>query len=463
MAKRTTINKGIFWITINEQLDVEAFYPESSAELIHADSTKFAAKNVLAALNEIVDKIDSLDTGVTGVKGNAESTYRTGNVNLTPDNIGAEPAIGKKNTAFNKNFGTTAGTVMEGNDSRVTQAVSDIAEIKAKNTAQDTEIAKKLNASEKGAANGVATLDAQGMVPTSQLPSYVDDVLEFDSKSDFPATGEDGKIYIAKDTNLQYRWSGTAYVEISPSLALGETAQTAYPGNKGKQNADDIASIKDGTTTVPNATRATYAGQVSEYFTVYISNKDRTSVLHRQAYRGSTAVDLMFNSQYFSGVETANPSDLFISPKDTNVVAGTYQGLHIDVKGRVLSAQDMKYTTEDAVKAMFAALAPQADGKLSKKLYIYQSNDVANAAVYDASSDVNIELADDLELIKRESANAVSLTNSGVTPGTYSALTVDKKGRATAGYQVLSVINEGDPIPANLVVGGLIIEKHVQA
>ena len=463
MAKRNTINKGIFWITVNEQLDIEAFYPESSAELIHADSTKFAAKNVLAALNEIVDKIDSLDTGVTGVKGNAEPTYRKGNVNLTPDNIGAEPAIGTKNTAFNKNFGTTAGTVMEGNDSRVTQAVSDIEAIKQKNTAQDTEIAKKLNASEKGAANGVATLDAQGMVPASQLPSYVDDVLEFDSKSAFPTTGEDGKIYIAKDTNLQYRWSGTAYVEISPSLALGETAQTAYPGNKGKQNADDIAGIKDGTITVPNATRATYASQVNNYFTVYISDKDQTTTLHRQFYNGSNAVDIMFDSQYFSGVETSKPFELFITPKTTGVTAGTYQGLTIDVKGRVTKAKDMKYTTEDAVNAMFAALAPQADGKLSKKLYVYQYGDFANAAIYDASSDVKIELDDDLELTKRETANAVSLTNTGVIPGTYSALTVDKKGRATVGYQALYVINEGDPIPANLIVGGLIIEKHAQA
>ena len=88
--------------------------------------------------------------------------------------------------------------------------------------------------SSKGAANGVAELDANGLVPTSQLPSFVDDVLEYSSKSAFPATGETGKIYVALDTNLTYRWSGTAYVEISPSLALGETSSTAYRGDRGK-------------------------------------------------------------------------------------------------------------------------------------------------------------------------------------------------------------------------------------
>lgn len=91
---------------------------------------------------------------------------------------------------------------------------------------------------QKGAANGVAELDSGGKVPSSQLPAYVDDVLEYASQSAFPATGETGKIYVALDTNLTYRWSGSAYVEISPSLALGETSSTAYRGDRGKAAYD---------------------------------------------------------------------------------------------------------------------------------------------------------------------------------------------------------------------------------
>lgn len=87
---------------------------------------------------------------------------------------------------------------------------------------------------QKGAASGVAELDVTGKVPAAQLPSYVDDVLEYDTKANFPATGETGKIYIAKDANKTYRWSGTAYAEISASIALGETASTAYRGDRGK-------------------------------------------------------------------------------------------------------------------------------------------------------------------------------------------------------------------------------------
>lgn len=85
-----------------------------------------------------------------------------------------------------------------------------------------------------------ANLGNNGKIPASQLPSYVDDVEEYESLSSFPTTGEDGKIYVAQDTNLTYRWSGTRYVEISQSLAIGETSSTAYPGDKGKQLEDSL-------------------------------------------------------------------------------------------------------------------------------------------------------------------------------------------------------------------------------
>ena len=101
--------------------------------------------------------------------------------------------------------------------------------------------------SQKGVAGGVAPLGSDGLISSSFLPSYVDDVLEFASLSAFPSTGESGKIYIAVDTNLTYRWSGTQYVEVSKSLALGETESTAYAGNKGAANRADIDKLKRAT------------------------------------------------------------------------------------------------------------------------------------------------------------------------------------------------------------------------
>lgn len=85
--------------------------------------------------------------------------------------------------------------------------------------------------SQRGVANGVAPLNSSNKIDSTYLPSYVDDVLEYDAKSSFPSTGETGKIYVDKTTNLTWRWGGSAYVEISPSLAIGNTSSTAAAGN----------------------------------------------------------------------------------------------------------------------------------------------------------------------------------------------------------------------------------------
>ena len=114
----------------------------------------------------------------------------------------------------------------------------------------------------RGVANGIASLDGDGKVPASQLPSYVDDVLEgyfiddthFAEKyiEDAPVyyTPEKGKIYvdISKDTEHSgktYRWSGTKYSVISETLALGEVTGTAYDGGKGKKTTNTVNSLSN--------------------------------------------------------------------------------------------------------------------------------------------------------------------------------------------------------------------------
>ena len=120
-----------------------------------------------------------------------------------------------------------------------------------------TALAGKVDKTSVGVASGVAELDSNGKVPSAQLPSYVDDVVNgylhdgkfyADDQYTTEITGEEGKIYVDLATNKTYRWSGLAFVEISESLALGETSSTAYAGDKGKANADAISDIKDGQT-----------------------------------------------------------------------------------------------------------------------------------------------------------------------------------------------------------------------
>ena len=99
-----------------------------------------------------------------------------------------------------------------------------------------------LDESTKGIAGGIASLDSNGTIPSSQLPSFVDDVLEFADKTKFPTTGDAGKIYIDCSTNTTYRWSGTRYTSIGADITLGETSSTAYPGDKGKVAYDHAIS-----------------------------------------------------------------------------------------------------------------------------------------------------------------------------------------------------------------------------
>lgn len=153
-------------------------------------------------------------------------------------------------------------------------------------TAVSTQITNAVSSyiptSQKGVANGVAQLDANGKVPTAQLPSYVDDVIEgtwvsstsFKNTSGSTLTGETGKIYVDTATNKTYRWSGSAYVEISASLALGTTSSTAYRGDYGNTaythsqktsgNPHNVTKSDVGLGNVENKSSATIRGELTK-------------------------------------------------------------------------------------------------------------------------------------------------------------------------------------------------------
>lgn len=118
------------------------------------------------------------------------------------------------------------------------------------------------------------TKQLNGTIPSANLPSYVDDVLEYNKKTNFPTTGETGKIYVDTSTNLTYRWGGNSYVEISPSLALGETSGTAYRGDYGKiaythsqltsGNPHNVTKSDVGLGNVDNKSSETIRGEITK-------------------------------------------------------------------------------------------------------------------------------------------------------------------------------------------------------
>lgn len=148
----------------------------------------------------------------------------------------------------------------------------------------------------KGAPNGLASLNESGIIPSAQLPSYVDDVIEVDTFSNLPGTGESGKIYIVQDTNLTYRWSGTAYVEISKSLALGETSSTAYPGDKGKATTDKLNKTSNKVVVRPTTVNPSTDKIVLNYQTHFTSTNSDSEDSHTINAATTSQAGLMSSS-----------------------------------------------------------------------------------------------------------------------------------------------------------------------
>ena len=179
-------------------------------------------------IHEIGDsRVDAFETELTGGE----------------HNVPYSPAVLSKTNAIEQKIDEHTSNMA--NPHKVTKEQLGLANVENKSSSQiRSEITKEnvtnalgytpVDENKVGAANGVASLDSSGRIPASQIPGGFDNIKEYNNLKAFPTTGEEGKIYVAKDTNLTYRWTGTQYVEISPSLALGETSKTAYRGDRGK-------------------------------------------------------------------------------------------------------------------------------------------------------------------------------------------------------------------------------------
>lgn len=181
------------------------------------------------------------------------------------------------------------------------------------------------------------TFTDDGKISSSVLPSYVDDVLEYNNKSSFPSTGETGKIYVDKSTNLTYRWGGSSYVEISPSIALGEVENTAYPGNLGQANAHDIANILDGHSTVGKAESDGNGNNiVNTYATKSSLSNTNSNIITLQGY-------------FSSGI-----AKKAIADKNGNDITTEY--VHTRVDGGTSSEQtysEIKHITNESIASVY--------------------------------------------------------------------------------------------------------------
>lgn len=481
-----TETKNFQIIQVTGEDEYLVVHPETTDDNVLVSAEGIEAETLKDALKEISDKIDeAVAGGVTSVNG------KTGVVTIGKADVGLGSVDNTSDLAKPISTKTQAALDLKADktdlEDKVTQDDIDAAVTpKADKSYVEGELAKKANTSdlgelaskdaltatdvglgnvtndaqvkrtEMGKANGVATLDGTGKVPAAQLPGFVDDVESYANKTSFPEEGEDGKIYIDKETNKQYRWDGESdYVEISSSLALGESASTAYAGNKGKANADAIAALQTRATTIESKNTEQDAA-------IEKAQGDATSAKTTAAAAMPKAGGTFTGAVTLSGAPTENLHastkkyvDDTVAPVKTTAdgaksAAATAQAAaeaaQEDATANATEISNIKDGTTKVGKATSADSATSATSattatKLAKAQNFSIEGDVTAAAkTFDGSGAVVLSAA---------------LKNSGVSAGSYSAVTVNAKGIVTAGANAIEIGTSGQEKPTNLAVGGL--------
>lgn len=439
------------WDSKQEALTFDASPVESSTNPVHSGGVYTALSNKsdvvhTHSISDITSLSDTLDDKLGVGSTTADISDSTDKRYVTDANLTALSLISGTNTGdeTEESIKTKLGAAESGIDGYLLgddwdifndkqDAIGYTAEDSAnkENTTIDTSTTKyptvnllksgldgKLSTSLKGAANGLAELDAGGKVPSGQLPSYVDDVLEYANFAALPVTGDSGVIYITLSDNITYRWSGSAYVEISSSLALGESSGSAYRGDRGK-TAYDHSQVTTGN---PHSVTKTDVGLGN------VLNVDTTSpanISQTSSYRFVTDAEKSSwdgKQSALSGTGFVTISGTTISydnnsyTLDNNTVSGaTKTKLTYDSKGRITAGADA--TTAD--------IADSAD-----KRYITD----AQATVISNTSGTNT------------GDNATNTQYSGLSASkqdTISVTTAKLLGRASAGTGAFEEITLG--------------------
>lgn len=409
--------------------------PDKTTDIIHYESSadiivvqpvqgKITATNVQKALEDLADV--AATGGVTSVNG------KTGAVILGATDVGAEPAFAK-NTAFNKNFGTDAGTVMEGNDTRVTGAVADIQTIKG----QIGEINTKNSEQDGAISTAQAKADeayniAQGRAKAVSFATYGDMVaaLKAAGKTDYKVG--DNLFIVATDVPdywvsavLDNNTGDTGYFSISPL----------------ESQKVDLSEYQKKTDNSLNTTNKTVVGAINE--------------VKGTADGASTKAN--------ANEETLNK----IVGGQQEVAKATNANTAVNVTGQINGKAIDSIFEADGITAKKATTAAGADqaAKLAAAKTISLTGAVNGSVSTDLSSDAAIattlgEKVVGSTNIADGAVTAAKLATSGVTAGTYSAVQVTDKGIVTAGAQMFEFGTEvGVVSPSStLAIGGFYLE-----
>lgn len=264
-VNRKTVNEGIYKDD-NTTFDLPVASITKAGTMTAADKVKLDETLPQQIAKEIQDRKDAIEA----LKNSSEASL----AQEISNRIAADQAL---DTKFTQAIKEEADARAKSDQVQMQKIQEEEKARAAADTALENKLQTNINNLEKkhddfvatkGKANGFASLDGNGLVPSSQLPSYVDDVIEVYATYDVsetgklsniklysdpnhanPITGESGKIYLnitQDEPSYQFRWSGTQFVDSNTSsLILGEVTGTAYDGGKGKALADWRKSLKD--------------------------------------------------------------------------------------------------------------------------------------------------------------------------------------------------------------------------
>lgn len=498
----------------------DILHPETDASVVDYDNraSGLTAQNVQDAIDEIV----SSGVGVTGVKGNAESTYRTGQVNLTPANIGAEPAFTDGSATIasvSSNVVTLKAGVTQSGGAIANSSGSDITLAKVAKTGAYSDLSGTptigdgtLTIQTEGTTKGTFTANQTGpaTINITAADLGLSGALKFIGVAgeSQPSAGE--YVEISSITGGPYyvriTTTGTAQqvaANIGDVVIIGHKEFVCTTGGLSAYSEwdelGDESSFAFKTTTISAGTGLTGGGSLAANRTISLADNYGDT---KNPYASKTKNYVLAAPANANGVPSFRaltdadmPAGYMASPVTTlgDMVYGNADGsglvrLAIGASGKVLksdgftpvwgddygTAVTLNGVDKNGTTATIYAPENAITTSTAKRYLVGSSSTTSvatentNASVYMQSGKLysnNAEVLTGNQTITLSgdatgsgaTAITVTLANTGVSAGTYSAVTVNTKGLVTAGGQVLEVINNG--ATPTVVTGGWYFEK----
>lgn len=442
---QTTKSEGVYAPVEAKFFEINAATKTTAGAMTAGDKVKLDETLPNQIAQEVQDRKDAIEA----LKNSSEASL----AKEIQDRKDADQAL---DTKFTQAIREEADARAEYDDNLNTRLGEEIDAREAADTALETKLQKNIDGLEKkhddfvatkGKANGFASLDGNGLVPSNQLPSYVDDVIEAYATYDIsetgklsniklysdpdhanPITGESGKIYLnitQDEPSYQFRWSGTRFVDSNTSsLILGEVTGTAYDGGKGKylsnwrkalvNNLGSYSHIKDNKAWTRNANEVRLNFDCSNFndpVSINSYNEPIPAATKDLAGVQTAADKKLFDSIPWGIISNVRGFEEEPSLKDKNVVKLKIENYNRTPVGEEVLPEYKKISWTVTLPSASAEQAGTISADMFNKLNSGLNGDITNAlneakAYTDAAKTALEKLIQDSDKVIKESLDA---------------------------------------------------------